>query len=123
MIVDTHVHVWALDETHQPAPDAKISPPSEADPVEWLIEDLESFQIDHCVLVQSSAFGWDNTYMVECLERYPGLFKAIGLVDPLGPTTEQCAQRKTHTALFSVRGHCGLRIALEIPTRRSVGRC
>jgi predicted TIM-barrel fold metal-dependent hydrolase len=86
MIVDTHVHVWALDETHQPAPDAKVSPPTDADPVEWLIEDMESFQIDHCVLVQSSAFGWDNTYMVECLERYPGLFQAIGLVDPLGPT-------------------------------------
>lgn len=86
MLIDSHVHVWALDERHRPAPGAKIQAPSQADPVEWLIDDMASFGIDHCVLVQSSAFGWDNTYMVECLELYPGLFKAIGLVDPLSPT-------------------------------------
>jgi predicted TIM-barrel fold metal-dependent hydrolase len=85
MLIDTHVHVWALDEKHQPARDARISPPAAAAPVEWLVEDMEEFGIDHCVLVQSSAFGWDNTYIVECLERYPGRFKAIGLVDPLSP--------------------------------------
>jgi len=85
MIIDTHVHVWALDEQHQPAPDAKVRAPSAADPVEWLVEDMAQFGVDRCVLVQSSAFGWDNTYMVECLEQYPGLFKAIGLVDPLSP--------------------------------------
>lgn len=83
MLVDTHVHVWALDDQHRPAPDAKINPPTEADPVEWLVADMEEFHVDRSVLVQSSAFGWDNTYMVECLEKYPGLIKAIGLVDPL----------------------------------------
>jgi len=83
MLIDTHVHVWALDEKHRPAPDARVAPPREADPVEWLVEDMEQYQVDRCVLVQSSAFGWDNTYMVECLEGFPGLFKAIGLVDPL----------------------------------------
>lgn len=86
MIVDTHVHVWALDDAHQPAPGAKVRPPTEADPVEWLVEDMETYGVDRCVLVQSSAFGWDNTYMVECLEKFPDRFKAIGLVDPLGPT-------------------------------------
>ena len=34
--------------------------------------------------------------------------------------TEQRAHRKTLTALFLVRRLCGLRIALEIPLRRSV---
>ncbi|HLH73362.1 MAG TPA: amidohydrolase family protein [Chloroflexota bacterium] len=83
MLIDTHVHVWALDDQHRPAPDARIKPPTEAAPVEWLVADMAHYQIDHCVLVQSSAFGWDNTYLVECLERYPGRFRAIGLVDPL----------------------------------------
>src|SRR5688500_16977926 len=82
-IIDTHVHVWALDEQHQPAPGAKVGRPAAAAPVEWLVEEMAAEGIAHCVLVQSSAFGWDNTYMVECLERYPGLFRAIGLVDPL----------------------------------------
>ncbi|MGH2459414.1 MAG: amidohydrolase family protein [Chloroflexota bacterium] len=86
MIVDTHVHVWALDERHRPAPDARVGAPREADPVEWLVEDMREFGVDRCVLVQSSAFGWDNTYMIECLEKFPGLFRAIGLVDPLSAT-------------------------------------
>jgi predicted TIM-barrel fold metal-dependent hydrolase len=55
-------------------------------PVEWLLDDMAIEGISHCVLVTSSAFGWDNSYMVECLERYPGAFKAIGLVDPQSPT-------------------------------------
>lgn len=85
MIIDTHVHVWALDERHRPATGARIAAPASAAPVEWLVEDMERYGVDRCVLVQSSAFGWDNTYMVECLARYPTLFKAIGLVDPLDP--------------------------------------
>ena len=85
MLIDTHVHVWPLDDApgHRPVEGAKVGHPKEAAPVEWLLQDMEEFGIDHCVLVQSSAFGWDNRYMVECLERYPGKFKAIGLVDPL----------------------------------------
>ena len=85
-IIDTHVHVWPLDDQpgHQPAKDAKVRAPAAAAPVEWLVQDMDEYGIAGCVLVQSSAFGWDNTYMVECLERYPGKFKAIGLVDPLG---------------------------------------
>ena len=64
----------------------QVRPPTPA-PVEWLLEDMAEYDIPHCVLVQSSAFGWDNTYMVECLERYPRRFKAIGLVDPLARRT------------------------------------
>ena len=85
MLIDTHVHVWPLDDApgHRPVEGAKIGPPKEAAPVEWLLQDMEEFGIDHCVLVQSSAFGWDNRYMLECLEAHPGRFRAIGLVDPL----------------------------------------
>ena len=70
-VIDTHVHVWPLDEApgHRPAPNAKIRPPKEAAPVEWLLADMARYDIPHCVFVQSSAFGWENTYMVECLER------------------------------------------------------
>jgi predicted TIM-barrel fold metal-dependent hydrolase len=58
-----------------------------------------------CVLVQSSAFGWDNTYMVECLERYRGRFKAIGLVDPLGPNNAADLRTWMARGLSGVRLH------------------
>lgn len=83
MVIDTHVHVWELNDRHQPPPDAVLPPPRGAMPVELLVEDMRVHGVAHAVLVLSSAFGWDNTYMVECLERFPGLFRAIGLVDPL----------------------------------------
>lgn len=105
MVIDTHVHVWALDERHQPAKDARIAPPATAAPVEWLVEDMERFGVDRCVLVQSSAFGWDNTYMVECLERYPKLFKAIGLVDPLAADTAEALAYWMGRGLSGVRLH------------------
>jgi predicted TIM-barrel fold metal-dependent hydrolase len=85
VLIDTHVHVWPLDDApgHRPVEGAKVRHPEVAAPVEWLLNDMAEYGIDRCVLVQSSAFGWDNRYMVECLERYPGKFKAIGLVNPL----------------------------------------
>jgi predicted TIM-barrel fold metal-dependent hydrolase len=106
-VIDTHVHVWPLDDApgHRPAPDAKIRAPKEAAPVEWLLQDMEEYAIDHCVLVQSSAFGWDNTYMVECLERYPGRFKAIGLVDPENPDNARDLERWMARGLSGFRFH------------------
>ncbi len=107
MKIDTHVHVWALDDApgHRPAPDAKVRPPAAAAPVEWLLQDMEEGDITHAVLVQSSAFGWDNTYMVECLERYPGPFRAIGLVDPLAPDNARDLERWMARGLSGFRLH------------------
>lgn len=106
-IIDTHVHVWPLDDApgHRPAPNAKIRAPKAAAPVEWLVEEMEAFGIEHCVLVQSSAFGWDNTYMVECLERYPGRVKAIGLVDPESPTNARDLEQWMARGLSGFRFH------------------
>ena len=57
MLIDTHVHVWPLDDApgHRPVEGAKVGHPKAAAPVEWLLEDMTEFGIDHCVLVQSSA--------------------------------------------------------------------
>jgi predicted TIM-barrel fold metal-dependent hydrolase len=105
VLIDTHVHVWALDHVHQPARDPKIPSPKTAAPVEWLLEDMAEFGIDRCVLVQSSAFGWDNRYMVECLERYPGKFRAIGLVDPLSSGNADALRRWMGRGLSGFRLH------------------
>jgi hypothetical protein len=60
MLIDTHVHVWPLDDApgHRPVEGAKIGPPKEAAPIEWLLEDMAESGIDHCVLVQSSSLVW-----------------------------------------------------------------
>jgi hypothetical protein len=62
MLIDTHVHVWPLDDApgHRPVEGAKVGHPKAAAPVEWLLEDMAETGIDHCVLVQSSALVWWN---------------------------------------------------------------
>ena len=90
---------------HRPPADAKLSPPDAAAPVEWLLQDMAEYHVAHCVLVQSSAFGWDNTYMVECLERYPGRFRAIGLVDPESPANARDLERWIAQGLAGFRFH------------------
>ncbi|HEU5318884.1 MAG TPA: amidohydrolase family protein [Chloroflexota bacterium] len=106
-VIDTHVHVWPLDDApgHRPVPGAKVRAPEKAAPVEWLVEDMEEFGMEHQVLVQSSAFGWDNTYMVECLDKYPGKFKAIGLVDPESPTNARDLESWMARGLSGFRFH------------------
>lgn len=105
MIIDTHVHVWELNDQHQPAPHAKIAPPRDRAPVEWLLDDMERFHIDHCVLVQSSAFGWDNSYVLDCLRRYPGQFRSIGLVDPLDAHNADALRAGMLAGLSGIRLH------------------
>jgi predicted TIM-barrel fold metal-dependent hydrolase len=106
-VIDTHVHVWPLDDApgHKPAPDAKIRAPKAAAPIEWLVQEMDEYGMEYAVLVQSSAFGWDNTYMVECLERYRGRFKAIGLVDPQSPDNARDLERWMARGLSGFRFH------------------
>jgi predicted TIM-barrel fold metal-dependent hydrolase len=66
---------------------------------------MAEFGIDHCVLVQSSAFGWDNGYMVECIDRYRSKFRAIGLVDPLSPGNADDLRRWMSQGLSGIRLH------------------
>ena len=68
-IIDTHVHVWCRGKGPEcrPSSTARIPIPSESVPVEWLIDDMERAGISYAVLVQSSAFGANNRYIVECV--------------------------------------------------------
>jgi predicted TIM-barrel fold metal-dependent hydrolase len=103
MLIDTHVHVWALDDLHRPPPGAILKPPTQPAPVEWLVEDTEEFGIDHCVLVTASPFGWDNSYVLECLRAHPGRFRAIGLVDPFDPRAPEALRAWMQRGLSGVR--------------------
>jgi hypothetical protein len=60
VLIDTHVPVWPLDDApgHRSVEGARVGHPKEAAPVEWLLQDMAEFGIDHCVLVQSSASVW-----------------------------------------------------------------
>ena len=87
-IVDTHMHVWAADLKKYPFQhpfDKAVKPPKIAATVELLLEEMDQYGIDYCVLVQTIYHGWDNRYTVECVKKAPKRFKGHGLVDPTDP--------------------------------------
>jgi predicted TIM-barrel fold metal-dependent hydrolase len=87
-IIDTHMHVWANDPERYPFPHPYIkdfSGPEHEGTVEMLIDDMDRHGCTHCVLVQVVYHGWDNSYVADCVKRYPERLKAHGLIDPADP--------------------------------------
>jgi L-fuconolactonase len=68
VVVDTHCH----------------ASPYWFEPVEILLDEMERNGVDKAVLTQF--FGvYDNSYLIECMRRFPGRFSVIALVDVNAP--------------------------------------
>jgi predicted TIM-barrel fold metal-dependent hydrolase len=106
-IIDTHVHVWELGEGpgRQLDPTSPVRPVEQSAPIESLLEDIDGHGIGHCVLVQHSAFGADNTYILECLRKVPGRFRAIGLIDLFSPRAPEHVEELMARGLSGFRFH------------------
>lgn len=88
LVVDTHMHVWPNDSRRYPCahpyqPDFK-EPPHKGT-LEMLIDDMDQHGCTHAVLVQVIYHGWDNSYVADCVKRYPERLKAHGLINPADP--------------------------------------
>lgn len=87
-IVDSHCHILAEDtETYPRAPlGGTHSSWSTARPVtaEGLLERMDAIGIAQAVLVQATtAYGYDNSYVLDAAARHPNRFVAVGTFDPL----------------------------------------
>jgi L-fuconolactonase len=85
LCIDTHMHVWSGDAKRFPfsnPKDPNYSPPAIAATAELLVEEMDSFGITHCVLVQTICHGWDNACLAHCLKTYPDRFRGHGLINP-----------------------------------------
>jgi len=84
--VDIHPHVISNDESrYPPAPlFGKRSDWSQERPciVETLIKAMDEAGVDKAAVVHSSTtYGFDNSYVVDSCNRYPGRLVAVGSVD------------------------------------------
>lgn len=87
-IIDTHMHVWANDLKRYPFPHPYVKDFKDAPhpgTLEMLMEDMDRHGCTHSVLVQVIYHGWDNSYIADCVKRYPHRLKAHGLIDPTDP--------------------------------------
>jgi L-fuconolactonase len=67
-VVDTHVHAGL----------------TKYEPIESLLDQMFRHRVDHAVLVQHAG-QFDNTYLIECAQRFPGRFAVACLVDATQP--------------------------------------
>ena len=81
--IDAHVHVWTDQFDRYP-----LSPPhqeSDMNPKTFYPDELlahtESSGVNRIVLIQMSYYQFDNTYMLDVMEAYPGVFSGIAIVN------------------------------------------
>jgi predicted TIM-barrel fold metal-dependent hydrolase len=108
-MIDAHVHVWTLDAERYPwQPTLKHVPiPTAAATAEDLLAEMDGAGVEVAVLVQPSVYGWDNSYLCDSLDRHPGRFAGVCLVDP---RSELAAADLRHWC--AERGCRGLRVNL-----------
>src|SRR5215510_8694135 len=75
-VIDTHMHVWSLDSARYPfkPPESNYRQPKQDGSVETYLEEMKKDGVDLTVLVQERSSGWNNSYISDCVRRFPKLF-------------------------------------------------
>ena len=79
--IDAHCHVSIPENDKYPFWSEKPDIEFHEGSVETLLGLMEKNGISKSVLIQSSDYGWDNSYMMDCVDKYPDKFAAIVRVD------------------------------------------
>ncbi len=93
--IDAHVHVWTDDLDRYPLSSPFV--PTDMTPrfarPDAVLDQARSSAVDRVVLVQMSYYGCDNSYMLEVIRRFRGVFTGIAVVDwnQTDPDREMCA--------------------------------
>lgn len=82
--VDAHVHVWTDDFDRYPLGEGfsaeEMKPPTFFP--EEIIAHGKASGVDRVVLVQMSYYRFDNSYMLDVMREYQGVFSGIAVIDP-----------------------------------------
>lgn len=101
--IDAHVHVWTPDtERYALAPGFRrdeMKPPSFTP--EELFSHARPCGVARIVLIQMSFYGFDNSYMLDTMRRFPGVFSGVGVIDDSAKAPQQEMRR---LAKSGVRG-------------------
>lgn len=84
IIIDTHVETWNFNFPFNHPENPRLNVTIEA-PIENQVEQMKEFGVDRAVLINPRYYGWDNSYVANCIKRFPELFVGHGLLNPLDP--------------------------------------
>ena len=100
--IDAHVHVWTPDLARFPLAEGfqkqDMQPPSFT-PQE-LMSHAAPCGVTRVVLIQMSYYRYDNRYMLDVMQRHPGVYSGVAIVDP----RQRPRERMHELAKQGVRG-------------------
>ena len=81
--IDAHVHLWTNDFTRYPL--IPSFTPEQLQPPTFEPQDLFDVALPvgvrRAVLIQMVWYGFDNSYMLQCIQQHPGVFAGVALID------------------------------------------
>ena len=81
--IDAHVHVWTPDVAKYPLAsgfDVSQMKPASFTPEELFVH-TKANGVGRIVLIQMSYYRFDNRYMLDTMDRFPGVFSGVAIVD------------------------------------------
>lgn len=100
--IDGHVHIWTPDTKKYPLAEGHNKQGLRtAFTPEQLFAECRPHGVSRIVLIQMSFYQFDNSYMVDMMERHAGIFAGVAIIDE---TTPHLAQRMRTLKEQGVRG-------------------
>lgn len=122
-LIDAHVHVWTPDTKAYPlAPGwtaADMQPPSFTP--EQLFTHAKPMGVRRVVLIQMSFYGFDNSYMLDSMHRFPGTFSGVAIVDENAADVREAVRKLHHQGVRGFRIYPGKRPIDEWVGSRGMG--
>jgi predicted TIM-barrel fold metal-dependent hydrolase len=82
--IDAHVHVWTDDRKRYPRlPGERDYAPARFTPEDLFVHTRPA-GVTRVVLIQMSFYRYDNSYMLDCMRKWPNVFSGVGIVDDSG---------------------------------------
>lgn len=81
--IDAHSHIWTPDTDAYPINEAykkENMKPASFTPEE-LFAHCHPVGVTRIVLIQMSYYKYDNSYMLDMMKKYPGVFSAVAVID------------------------------------------
>jgi predicted TIM-barrel fold metal-dependent hydrolase len=93
--IDAHSHLWTPDTDSYPLGKGytkeNMKPPSWTPEQFWAAAKPEG--VDRVVAIQMSFYGFDNSYMLDCMAREPGKIGGVAVVDWTAPKPDEDMKR------------------------------
>ncbi len=105
-LIDAHSHIWTPDLARYPLAEgySKESMAPASFTAEELQREMHAVGVNRVVLIQMSFYRFDNSYMLDAMARFPGMFSGVAVIDEKkSPAREMLQMKKLGVRGFRIR--------------------